>query len=147
MKQEIKLKYFFKQSPQEVWDYLTKPQLLGEWLMDNDFKPIVGHKFQFKDQTTTDCENQGIAYCEVLKIIPYQLLSYSWRSGKSEGKITIDSVVVWTLTGKNGGTELRLQHRGFKLLEELHSHTNGWKTIINQLTQLLNTTNDASTKA
>lgn len=147
MKQEINHKYFFKQSPKEVWDYLTKPELLSTWLMDNDFIPIAGHKFHFRDSSKMDCKHGGIAYCEVLEVIPYKHLSYSWKSGNRNGEITVDSVVVWTLTEKDGGTELQLQHGGFTLLEDLILHTNGWNTIINRLAQLLNTSSFANSNA
>ncbi|HKB43202.1 MAG TPA: SRPBCC domain-containing protein [Chitinophagaceae bacterium] len=145
MQKDISHKWFFQQSPNEVWDYLTKPELIAEWLMDNDFKPIVGHKFQFKNNIKKDCENEGIAHCQVLEIIPMKRLSYSWKGGKGNDEITIDSVVVWTLSAKNGGTELRLQHKGFTLLEDFISHTNGWNTIMKRFTQLLNMSNNGNT--
>ena len=32
--------------PEKVWRALTQPQLIEEWLMKNDFKPLVGHTFK-----------------------------------------------------------------------------------------------------
>src|SRR5271155_3782506 len=106
MQKDILQTWFFKQPPGEVWEYLTKPELIEQWLMKCDFKPVTGHKFQFINKSKID------AYCQVLEIIPHKLLSYSWRKGKSENEITVDSVVTWTLADKNGGTELQLQHNG-----------------------------------
>ena len=35
--------------PQEkVWRALTEGQLIEEWLMKNNFEPMVGHRFQFR---------------------------------------------------------------------------------------------------
>jgi len=147
MEHAVNQKWFFRQSPQEVWNYLTKPELLAEWLMDNDFKPVVGHKFQFRNNSEMDCKNLGIAYCEVLEIIPLKRLSYSWKGEEGNGEISIDSVVVWTLTEKDGGTELQLEHKGFQLPEDFHAHSDGWNRILNRFTQLLNTDNNANTNA
>ena len=32
--------------PEKIWRALTQPRLIEEWLMKNDFKPVVGHRFQ-----------------------------------------------------------------------------------------------------
>ena len=34
--------------PEKVWRALTQSSLLEEWLMKNDFQPIVGHRFNFR---------------------------------------------------------------------------------------------------
>src|SRR4030095_11409646 len=89
--------WFFQQPPSEVWEYLTKPELIEQWLTKNDFKPVVGHKFQFIS-SAKDCSNKpNNAYCQVLEIIPPKLLSYSWRKGINEKEFTVDSVVTWKL--------------------------------------------------
>ena len=40
----------FSQPPEKVWRALTEGPLIKEWLMDNDFKPETGHKFQFRSK-------------------------------------------------------------------------------------------------
>jgi len=82
--------------------------------MENDFKPEVGHKFMFTTKPKIKVGFDGNIYCEVLEIIPFQKLSYSWKGGPGKGKITLDSIVTWTLTPKDNGTELQLDHTGFK---------------------------------
>ncbi|MFJ5369247.1 SRPBCC domain-containing protein, partial [Bosea sp. CER48] len=37
----------FSHPPEKLWRALTQPHLIAEWLMKNDFKPIVGHRFDF----------------------------------------------------------------------------------------------------
>src|SRR5579871_1877926 len=34
--------------PEKLWRALTQPHLIEEWLMQNDFKPVVGHQFQLR---------------------------------------------------------------------------------------------------
>jgi uncharacterized protein YndB with AHSA1/START domain len=139
MQKDVLKTWFFKQSPGEVWEYLTRPELIEQWLMKSDFKPVVGQKFQFINKGKID------AYCQVLEIVPHELLSYSWRKGINEKEITVDSVVTWTLTGKNGGTELQLQHSGFTLLKDYTDHNNGWDYCMNRMITLINSPSDANT--
>ncbi|HET9824031.1 MAG TPA: SRPBCC domain-containing protein, partial [Chitinophagaceae bacterium] len=68
MPKEIKQTWFFRQSPREVWEYLTKPELIEQWLMKNDFQPIVGHKFRFTFIPKKDSEYEGTVHCEVLEV-------------------------------------------------------------------------------
>ena len=34
--------------PEKIWRALTQGHLIEEWLMKNDFQPVVGHKFNFR---------------------------------------------------------------------------------------------------
>ena len=34
--------------PEKIWRALTQPHLIEEWLMKNDFKPSVGHRFNLR---------------------------------------------------------------------------------------------------
>src|SRR5580704_15289513 len=97
MEKEIKQTWHFNQSPEEVWEYLTNPELLEQWLMKNDFKPVVGHKFSFISPRGESCETGGVSYCEVLEINPFTRVSYSWRTNSVKDGKPYDSKVVWTL--------------------------------------------------
>jgi len=132
MKNEIKQAWHFSQSPQEVWEYLTKPELLEQWLVKKiDFQPIPGHKFSFVSK-------KGEVNCEVLEVNPYTKLSYSWQFNSDHGD-KADSKVLWTLLPKEDGTELQLVHSGFTVLEDFNLHNNGWATLGTRLLDLLNT--------
>jgi len=143
MQKEIKQTWFFKQSPQEVWEYLTKPELIEQWLMKNDFQPVVGHKFRFTFITKN--EYAGIVDCEVVEVKPFTKLSYSWNGKTKDGSRTFNSMVVWTLIAKNNGTELQLQHNGFTMLEDILTHTSGWNTCLKRFEELINSIKDEST--
>jgi len=44
-------------SPEKIWRALTQPQLIEDWLMKNDFKPVVGHGFNLRaDWGAVDCK-------------------------------------------------------------------------------------------
>jgi uncharacterized protein YndB with AHSA1/START domain len=139
MNLEINHTFLFDQPPEKVWEYLTQPGLIQLWLMKNDFKPIVGHDFQFISSPAPQIGFDGIAYCKVLEIIEYKKLAYSWRSGPGNGTIELDSRVEWTLIAKPNGTELQLKQSGFTAanFSIFNAMNDGWmknvKKIITQL--------------
>jgi len=112
MEKLIQLSWFFDHPVEKVWEYLTKPELIARWLMENDFRPERGCQFTFKTRASMEMMFDGNVYCEVLEIIPFKKLVYSWKFGPGGGRIDVDSVVTWTLFPKDGGTELRLLHSG-----------------------------------
>jgi uncharacterized protein YndB with AHSA1/START domain len=147
MRKEIKQTWHFNQSPSEVWEYLTKAELIEQWLAKTDFKPVVGQEFQFTNSCKADDDKPHYTHCQVLEIKPCKLLSYSWRKGTNKKEITVDSVVTWTLTDKNGGTELQLQHNGFTLIEDTIAHSKGWNECLTKIIELLNSSTNANTNS
>lgn len=141
MDRTIKHEFTFSKSPELVWDYLTKPELLEQWLMPSDFQPIVGHKFQFGTKPKIKLGFDGRIYCEVLEVVPFERLVYSWKGGMSKENPSLDSVVVWTLAPVEGGTRLTLEHKGFRGLKNYLPYiimNKGWLKIGKRLFAKLN---------
>src|SRR6201992_2139221 len=84
-------------APEKIWRALTQPHLIAEWLMKNDFKPAIGHRFNFR----ADYLPNGALDCEVLAIEPHKILSYSWGSTSDKAALSVMSVVTFTLTPTN----------------------------------------------
>jgi uncharacterized protein YndB with AHSA1/START domain len=146
----IKHQFFFPHPARTVWDYLTKPELMEQWLMKNDFELVVGLDFQFRTNPITSLNFDGIFYCKVLEIIPLKKLSYSWSSGPGNEEITLDSVVVWTLQPRDNGTELFLEHSGFAKKENLDFYSglnHGWVEKLQKIDKLLNASEHVNTNA
>ena len=59
--------------PEKIWRALTQPHLIAEWLMKNDFMPVVGHRFNLRGDWG------GVLDCEVLAVEPNKTLSYTWN--------------------------------------------------------------------
>ena len=133
MENEIRQSRHFNQPPQEVWDYLTKPELIEQWLGKTDFKPVAGYKFRFISPYGND------SYCEVLEVKPFTRLSYSWQKNSAKDHKLFNSTVVWTLVPKENGTELQLVHNGFTAVEDVIAHTNGWNTCLKQIEERIKT--------
>lgn len=141
MEKEIRHQFTFSQSPEVVWEYLTNAALLAQWLMPNDFKPIVGHRFQFRAKPKFPLGFDGTIYCEVLEIVPCRKLVYSWKGGLSKENPSLDSIVAWTLTPTGSGTVLTLEHTGFKGIKNYLAYVimnKGWVKIGNRMFKQLN---------
>jgi uncharacterized protein YndB with AHSA1/START domain len=109
---------------ERVWRALTQGSLMKEWLMDNDFQPVVGHRFNFR---STPAPNwNGVVDCEVLAVEPNKRLSYSWCS------MGLASVVSWTLSATARGTLLRFEQTGFGPGQEANyaGAKYGWQKFI-----------------
>jgi uncharacterized protein YndB with AHSA1/START domain len=133
MQRDLVIKWQLPHSPEKVWECITNPELLSQWLMKNDFKPIVGHRFNFHTKPIPKMGFDGIVYCEVLEIIPNQKLVYTWKGGPRPGIIGLDTLLIWTLTPDAGGTRLVLEHTGFKGLKNYITSIfmeTGWKKHI-----------------
>jgi uncharacterized protein YndB with AHSA1/START domain len=117
--------------PEKIWRALTEGALITEWLMENDFQPIVGHKFNFR---ATPVPNwNGVIDCEVLVIEPNKQLSYTW------GSMGMGSVVCWTLTPTKTGTLVRIEHSGFGAGQEANYNgaKYGWQKFIGNLDKVV----------
>jgi uncharacterized protein YndB with AHSA1/START domain len=145
----IQHQLFYPHPPQTVWEYITNSELIGQWMMKSDFKPVVGHEFTFTASPMPDMNFDGIFYCRVLEAEPFKKLSYSWKFGPGDGTFT-DSTVTWTLTEKDNGTQLALEHDRFKgegFLKMFESMSKGWLTLITKLLTLLNEKANDTTNA
>ncbi|MEZ2338694.1 SRPBCC domain-containing protein [Mucilaginibacter sp. RCC_168] len=142
MKRDLVIKWHFPHAPEKVWECLTNPELVSQWLMKNDFKPVVGHQFQFHSKPLPKMGWDGIVYCEVLEVILNQRLVYTWKGGPRPGVIGLDTLLTWTLTPDGDGTRLVLEHSGFKGLKNIFSSIfmeSGWKKgITRRMIQILN---------
>ena len=112
--------------PKKVWRALTQPHLIQEWLMKNDFRPDVGHRF------TLDAD-WGAVYCQVQAAEPGETLTYTWETKD------LESVVTWTLTPTNTGTRLRMEQSGFRSDQQQYYRgaKGGWQRLFANLQQVL----------
>lgn len=141
MQKSIRHKWVYQYSPAVVWEYLTNKELISQWLMKNDFLPVVGRQFHFFANPVCELDFDGIIYCMVLEVVPGEKLSYSWKCGPGNGEINLDSIVTWTLTQEGTGTILSLDHSGFRELEHYNMFTimdAGWLKHMKNIEEKLN---------
>ena len=70
-------------APEKIWRALTEPHLIEEWLMKNDFQPVLDHKFNLRG-------DWGAVDCQVLEVEPPRTLAYSWAAHG------LETIVTWT---------------------------------------------------
>lgn len=136
MKDSIIIKRELPFPQTRVWEALTQTGLLAQWLMPNDFKLQKGHKFTF--QAPAQPFFDGKVQCEVIDFLPMSFLSYSWQGGPIKSPTT----VTWRLRPTETGTELVLEHTGFRgLFVQLLVRRileGGWrKLMVKKLPQLI----------
>jgi uncharacterized protein YndB with AHSA1/START domain len=113
--------------PEKIWRALTESSLIQEWLMANEFEPVVDHQFNFRSAPVQGWN--GIIDSKVLTVEPHSRLAYTWSS------MGLESVVTWTLTPTPGGTHVRMEQSGFPS-EESASYKGakyGWTNFINKM--------------
>jgi len=112
--------------PEKIWRALTQPHLIEEWLMKNDFKPLVGHTFKLSG-------DWGAVDCNVMTVEPNKTLSYTWAA------MGLESVVTWTLVPTSAGTLLRMEQSGFRPDQQqaYQGARYGWQKFFAALEQLL----------
>ncbi len=125
----------FPHPPEKIWRALTEGSLLAQWMMNNDFQPVVGHKFQFRADPMPNWN--GIVDCEVLAVEPPHRLSYNWGVGGSESGL--HWVVLWTLTPTASGTHVRMEQSGFTSEQKAayQGAKYGWQKFIGNLDRVL----------
>ena len=116
--------------PEKIWRVLTQGPLIEEWLMKNDFQPVVGHRFNFRADPMPQWN--GVTDCEVLVVEPYKRLSYSWNASGDEAANGLKTVVTWTLTPTKGGTHVRMEQSGFRPEDErfYQGAGYGWQKMV-----------------
>ena len=55
-----------------VWAAIADSDALADWLMPNDFQPVLGHAFTFRTKPAPGFD--GIVHAKVLDIVPPERL-------------------------------------------------------------------------
>ncbi|HET6362958.1 MAG TPA: SRPBCC domain-containing protein [Gemmatimonadota bacterium] len=124
--------------PEKIWRALTENSLLEQWFMQNDFLPVVGHRFQFRAEPRPHWN--GVTDSEVLEVAPNERLAYTWDASGEEAAGGLKTVVTWTLTPTSEGTQVRMEHSGFRPEEDtrnLEGARFGWPRFLEGLERVV----------
>jgi len=130
MRRDLTIQTDLRHSPAVVWQALTDPDALSEWLMPVEgFAPVVGRRFQLRAKPMPGWD--GVIDGTVLEADEPHRLVYSWKASRMRATTTVR----WTLTARDdgAGTHLRLDHQGFDglggaLLAFMHG--GGWRRLV-----------------
>jgi len=126
MLESIEISQFINQSPQKVWEALTKPELVQQWWAKGDIQPKIGHQF------TLDMGNFGIQHCLVKAVDKEILVEYDFAIG------VLDTTLRWQLIPQENGTLLQLNHSGFNIESSFGQQAfigmgKGWPQILSRI--------------
>lgn len=130
MSLSLSLDFQYTSSIEKVWSALTDSSKLAKWIMENDFKPVVGHRFQFRTKPSEWWD--GIIVGEVILVNEPNRLSYTWASGGEKHTVT------WTLQELGDGkVNLHLEQTGFSNTQGLEGARYGWGTWFGNFEKVL----------
>lgn len=127
MASKLRFDALYPFAPEQVWVALTDRTAISEWLMPNDFEPVVGHRFTFTTKPAPGFD--GIVHCKVLEVEPPRRLVYSWVGGG------IDTIVRFTLEREGDATRIVMEQDGFRGLRGFMISRllgGGWKRMIHE---------------
>jgi len=121
----------FPHPPEKVWRALTEGPLMAQWLLKNDFEPVVGRAFTLRREPMANWD--GVIQCQVRTVDVCKTLSYTW------GALGMETVVTWTLTPTASGTHLRMEQSGFGPDREANykGAKYGWQKFVANLAQVV----------
>lgn len=140
----IRLDEFLPHPPSKVWKALTDSELMGRWLMPNDFKLEVGHDFNFQGRPIPQAGFGGTGYSRVLDFETEKMLKISWCAAPDD-ESDLESTVTFTLEPEGTGTRLFLVHDGFDPGNAHHGFSRrfmgqGWPGVLKAISTVIEQT-------
>lgn len=133
MSESVKLDVDLASPIDRVWNAITDSETLSRWMMfkTNDFKPEVGHTFQFKDAPGYD----GVIDCEVTEVDPPRALAYTWQTMGWDNQPHATVVTFSLEDAGDGVTKLHLVQSGFRpnATQEFQGAQYSWQMMLDQL--------------
>jgi uncharacterized protein YndB with AHSA1/START domain len=137
-KTSLEIKRFIKASPDRVYAAWTDPAQLRQWFgpeqvtTDNLIAdPRAGGRFRW-DLTNSDGEKMTMEG-EFRELQPGKKIVFTWHWQDDEDWENQVSIVTVEISGRSGGTELRLTHEQLPNEKSRDGHTGGWNSALDKL--------------
>ena len=137
-KTSLEIKRFIKASPDRVYAAWTDPAQLRQWFGPEQVTtnnliadPRVGGRFRW-DLTNSDGEKMTMEG-EFRELQPGKKIVFTWRWQDDEDWKNHVSIVTVEISGRSGGTELRLTHEQLPNEKSRDGHTGGWNSALDKL--------------
>ena len=137
-KTSLEIKRFIKASPDRVYAAWTDPAQLRQWFGPEQVTtnnliadPRVGGRFRW-DLTNSDGEKMTMEG-EFRELQPGKKIVFTWHWQDDEDWDNRVSIVTVEISGRSGGTELRLTHEQLPNEKSRDGHTSGWNSALDKL--------------
>jgi glutathione S-transferase len=141
---------FIRATPAQVYEAFVKPELLARWQCPRGMSAEVSADARvggsYRVAMRARDGSRYVAIGRYVALEPAHRISYTWAweggGPMPEGQATL---VVVELAARDGGTELKMHHSGFASAALRDSHAQGWASVLNKLTDLLDPKGTAGT--
>ncbi len=135
-----KQEYFFKASPEEVFDALVRPKILTKWFLSKaKLEPKKGGTFSF------DWYGGYHMTDKVKKFEDNKSVSFSWSDKLKNGEIA-KTTAAFEVVKKGKGSVLKLRHSGFKDPEHFADCSSRWAYYLTNMKSVLDNGRDLRSK-
>jgi len=133
VKRDLRYERFLKHPPERVWRALTEPALMGRWLMETDFAPVVNREFSmWCDDGEGGTDRYG---CKVLACDPPRSMRWTWVVDGSQH--LGETEVEFRLEKADAGTRLTIRHSGDRDPNIVSAFETGWPWKMDRLGEML----------
>jgi uncharacterized protein YndB with AHSA1/START domain len=130
-----------------VYEAWTNPEIIKQWFgpvglqcPSVEADPRIGgaYRIEFAPREASDgisCGSKNTAaFGHYTKIVPDELLQFTWSSNWQPGE---DSIVTVSLKDVAGGTEVTILHENFNTEASRDGHNQGWMGCLDSLAHML----------
>jgi uncharacterized protein YndB with AHSA1/START domain len=135
---KLEIRRVIKARRSRVFESWTTPELMQQWFAPGGMRVAnasadlrVGGEYRVELRGLDDAEY--VATGVYRKIIPNELLSFTWDNGCDPGKETLVTI---TFRDFEHGTELILTHEHFSSADAAARHERGWTGCLDKLEEL-----------
>lgn len=146
---KLQLSRVIKAPRTRVYDAWTKPELMQSWFCpgnmivpkaETDLRPGGSYRVEMQGSidacegspADVDMSHKAVATGIYEKIVPNELLSFTWRGDWDASEVTLVTV---EFRDVEGGTEVNLTHERFTSAESRNKHQHGWEGCLQKLEQ------------
>jgi uncharacterized protein YndB with AHSA1/START domain len=132
--------------PDRLYDYITQPDRLAQWF-GPEGTDLTDHKMDFTHPgpwfavlVGRESGNRFKVSGQVTHVRPKASVGLTWAWHDDADRRGAESHVTLKVDATPKGARLTIDHRDLVDQESIDSHTKGWTSTLNRLTQILGTT-------
>jgi len=148
---ELTMTRFFRAPREKVYAAFVQPEMMSAWQCPRGMAVEVSADVRaggaYRLQMRARDGRQFAVGGQFVELNPPDGLSYTWGWEGDGGSALagLQTVIEVDLVSRDGGTEMRMRHTGFRNAVERNSHRHGWDSCFNKLNDLVDPLGTAGT--